>query len=571
MCGIIGFNSNDYSLGREMADSIAHRGPDDWGIFSDDKITLGNRRLAIIDLSSAGHQPMRSEGNTIIVYNGEIYNFQELKKDLYAQGCRFKSDSDTEVILNGYDIYGPEIFKKMRGMWACAIYDPKNGKLYLSRDFFGIKPLFYFHDGRRLAFASEIKALIKYFEKNSIELKHEADNVRDYFILGYVPAPGTVYQNIFKLMPGETIEFNLSDSSFKKTQVYWDQASATDNFEEVIYESIKKHLIADVPVGIYLSGGIDSTSIALTLKEIGVSMKAFTVRIPGKKDADYAKKIADLSGFKHEEIDFNGDVLRETYQVCWQILDEPIADTSLLPSLAVSKLASKEVKVVLTGEGGDELFLGYDKYFQFRKLSKAKPPTFLSDIKNIRPFMRRFRSIVAKGRNDLLGAYIENARIDPAILSTKDLQNRLYKSIGNKVVDIAYFDRKMYLPDDLLYKIDFATMAYSIEGRVPFLDRSVWSFANSLPIDKKIGKEPLKNYLLKYLPPELVLRKKEGFSIPSLLYLIPDFNDDIRKSYTMARKMIPGLPEFDFLKKKHPRFIFAMLAFYKTACKFNLV
>lgn len=504
MCGIIGFNSNNARLGKQMTDRIAHRGPDDDGVFSDERVTLGNRRLAIIDLSPAGHQPMASE-NTVIAYNGEIYNFQELKQELYVQSRRFKSNSDTEVILQGYEVYGTEVFQKLRGMWACAIYDKVKRKVILSRDFFGIKPLYYFFDGSQFAFASEIKGL-------DVELK--IGDVGSYFLLGYTPAPNTIYENIFKLMPGEILEFDLVNKKIEKSRIVWNEPSS-GSFEEIMRESVKRHLIADVPIGVFLSGGMDSTTIALMLKKLGAHLKAYTVRIPGKQDADYAKKIAAYAGLDHHEIVFDQTAYEDTIETCFSMLDEPVADTSLLPSLAVAKRAARDVKVVLTGEGADELFLGYDKYWKFQ--------------------WRFFQN------RDIRDAY------------------NMFKRVAG---DPAFYDRTMYLPDDLLYKTDFATMAYSVEGRVPFLDRGVWAFARSLSASQKMRKQPIKKYLLQHLPADLIMRKKEGFSIPSSLF---SKHPDLLFAYQYAREFLPNLPSRESLSG---RFLFALLVFYKTTHSF---
>lgn len=605
MCGIIGFNGNNKELGLRMTQSIAHRGPDDEGVFCDENITLGNRRLSIIDLSQAGHQPMTdSEGQLAIVYNGEVYNFKELKGDLENRGYKFKGGSDTEVILYGYQEYGPEFFNKLRGMWALALYDKKDKKLVLSRDYFGIKPLFYYFDGQDLAFGSEIKTIKEFLNSRKKNLNFSKDGISQYFVLGYTVQPFTVFENIKKVKPGEIVTFDLVRKSFSSQQIKWETKGETfsdkeifEKFEKTMLESVKTHLISDVPVGVFLSGGSDSTLVALMMKKLGANLNAFTLRIEGKSDADYAKKIANFASLDHHEIKLSQKDFEEQYEKCWQNLDEPIADSSLLPSLAISKAASERVKVVLTGEGGDELFLGYPRYQLLSGLNKIKGidpvihildqikhPSFLTAIKYLRPLMRRVRSgYFSKVKMDLLGSYLENAAIDPDVIS----HETVYKAMAGdyKKQDIAWPDRNFYLPNDLLYKTDFATMTYSIEGRVPFLDREVFEFSNSLPeewkLENGVGKRIVKEYLAKNIPPELIFRKKEGFSVPLSFYQSEDYKKDVHEAVTYCRDVLGrmdidnqvfdklsrdrGFMELFELKFRH--FLFATLSFYKTTSK----
>ncbi len=594
-----------------MTDLIAHRGPDDEGVFCDERLTLGNRRLAIIDLSQAGHQPMVSDdGAYVIVYNGEVYNFKEIKKELSALGHHFKSQTDTEVILQGYREYGAGIFSKLRGMWAAAIYDKKNDKLILSRDSFGIKPLFYFWDGKNFAFASEIKAIREFLHSHRLKTELSKDGVNQYFILGYTLQSATVFKNIKKVRPGEILTFDLASKTFSSSLIESNKpiagfADNSDteifkNFEKTISDSIQKHLIADVPIGVFLSGGSDSTLIALMMKKLGVKLRAFTVRISGRGDADYARQIAKFAGLEHEEINFDEREFSESYEKCWQYLDEPIADSSLLPSLAVSSAAARQVKVVLTGEGGDELFWGYPRYQMLEPLSKSYGPDWwlkTADYfrkpdsefyqKYIRPLARRKRLFyLSKIKRDLLGTYLESAAIDPDVLSRIELHKTL-KNLSGERPDIAFFDRNFYLPNDLLYKTDFATMAYSIEGRVPFLDKEVFAFAKSLPPEWKfkngVGKRIIKEYLAKNLPPELIFRKKEGFSVPLNFYKSTGYEADLRQAVSYVRDVFDDLslpnPVFRRLAKdagyfrlfqnKFRHFLFAALVFYKTTSRMN--
>lgn len=611
MCGIIGFNSRNERLGKEMTDCIAHRGPDDAGVFSDENITIGNRRLAIIDLTYAGHQPMSSNDESVfIVYNGEVYNFRELKDDFSRQGHRFKSDTDTEVILHGYEKYGIKFFHKLRGMWAVAIYDKKRQKIILSRDYFGIKPLYYFWDGHDLVFASEIKAIKKFLESKNKRTEFLKEGISQYFVLGYTISPFTVFKNIKKVMPGEIVSFDLSQRNFCSEFLKWESKLDSPNtdlkpkemmsaFEETIRESVEKHIISDVPVGVFLSGGSDSTLIALMLKRLGAQFQAFTMRIQGRKDADYAKKIAEFAGLPYQEIAFDKTAFEKSYEDCWKYLDEPIADTSLLPSLAVSEAASKHVKVVLTGEGGDEMFLGYQKYVLLDSLQDFygadwtiklfdlfRRPESVFYMRYMRPIFRRMRlGYFRNFKKDLLGTYFETSSRDFDVMSRVSLYQYLHDSFQNRNLDPAFFDRKLYLPNNLLYKIDSATMVHSIEGRVPFLDRNVFAFSSSLPQEWKLkngmGKRIIKEYLAQNLPPDLIFRKKEGFSFPLHLYKSNRYESDLRDAILFTKDVFDGYyldsrvfkklaENSDFLalfKEKFPDFLFATLSFYKSVSR----
>lgn len=587
-----------------MAGAIRHRGPDDEGVVVFDRVTLGNRRLSIIDLSRAGHQPMTNEAGTVsIVYNGEVYNFEELKKDLKARKFRFKSNTDTEVILKGYEAYGAEIINKLRGMWAFAIYDASKNKLLLSRDFFGIKPLYYFWDEETLIFASEIKALKEFFSQRKIKLHLEKLALNAYFILGYAPHPLTVFREVKKLSPGETLIFDLSAKSTERKFISWQPAPNHEarDLEQVMAESVAKHLIADVPVGVYLSGGADSTLMALMLKKLGRNLKAFTVRIKKREDAEFAKRIAKFANLDHEEIELDENNFEEMYSRAWEFLDEPLADNSLIPSLLVSKAAAKHVKVVITGEGGDELFLGYDRYRFLSGLSKADSAgafgTFLDFfrmpqskiyLKFLRPILRRGRLLRSRFSRNLLLGYLENAAIDGDFASRLPLDKYFADRLsGSKIPNPNFFDQNFYLPDDLLLKTDCATMAFSLEGRVPILDREVFAFANRLPMSEKlnngVGKKIIKDYLAKNLPQELVFRKKEGFSLPMASYLYEGHGEEIKASIKfledlnsgifpnrLLKKMRTDFSYLNLIQKRFPTLIFAILAFQKTVQKYDI-
>jgi len=597
MCGIFGFSFQDEKLAETMAATLRHRGSDDHGVFSDGNATLGHQRLSILDLSAAGHQPMSDkEGKIWISYNGEIYNFKELKKELEKQGYVFKSQTDTEVILYGYKEYGADFFKKMRGMWAFAIYDVLKEELVLSRDFFGIKPLYYSLRGRDLIFASEMRAL---------GAKLSSFGAMSYFVLGYAPHPWTVFENIKKVNPGEVLIFNLKNKSLSPLQMNLpdtlgaEAPSDPHAFESVMLESVEKHLIADVPVGIFLSGGVDSSLLALMLKKLGKSPKAFTVRSASKKDADFAKKIADFAGLDYLEILMGEEDFEEMYSRLFETLDEPIADTALFPTMLVAKEASRHVKVVMTGEGGDELFWGYERYQNLLGLNKAGGdyPSFFSRPDNIfylnyiKPILRRLRlAYFGAGRN-LPGTYLDYVAIDSDFCEKKEIYDHLatepWQLPSEEKMPPSFFDEKYYLPDNLLKKTDFATMSYSIEGRVPFLDREVYKFAKNLAPDQKlaggIGKKLLKECLASNLPQELIFRRKEGFSLSPQIYIFKNHKAEIKEAikyilslkfnFISERALLRALQDeayFEFILSKFPQTVFSWLAFYKVLSRYNL-
>lgn len=592
MCGVFGFSFRDEKLAAAMSEALRRRGPDDHGVFSDGNATLGHLRLSILDLSSAGHQPMPDkEGKVWISYNGEIYNFKELRSDLQKKGRIFSSQTDTEVILYGYTEYGLDFFKKMRGMWALAIYDARKNKFVLSRDFFGIKPLYYSLRGRDLIFASEIQAL---------ETKLSSLGAMSYFVLGYTPHPWTIFENVKKVNPGEILVFDFKNKSLSSRQINFEMAAGSsvsrpDDFEAVMLESAEKHLISDVPVGIFLSGGADSSLLALMLKKLGKSPKAFTVRIAGKKDADFAKKIADFSGLDYEEISMNETNFEEIYLRLFETLDEPLADTALFPIMLVAKEASRQVKAVMTGEGGDELFWGYERYQNLLGFNQPGSgyPRFFSRPENIfylnyiKPLLRRLRLLYFSAKEDLLGSYLDHAAIDSDFGDREAVYKYFAESAKTKNLPPSFFDEKFYLPDNLLKKTDFATMSYSVEGRVPFLDREVYKFAKNLAPGEKLaaglGKKIIKEYLASNLPKELIFRDKEGFSLNPRIYIFKNHKAEIKEAikyilsfkfnFISERALSRALSDgayFEFISRKFPQTVFSWLAFYKVLGRHNL-
>ncbi len=555
MCRIVGFkyfNSNNFTnsenIIHNMRDTMTKGGPDDSGLFIDknDKVALGHRRLSIIDLSYAGHQPMITKDSKIaIVFNGEIYNFLELKKDLSLKGYKFFSNTDTEVLLYMYREFGVNMLKKLRGMFAFTIFDKEKDLLLLARDRIGIKPLYYYYENGVFIFSSQLKALLKHplFSKR---INRKALNL--YLRFGYIPSPYSIFKNTFKLLPGHYLTLNHNGDL--KIYPYFEihnpkeknieTAEAIERLENLLINSLKYRLIADVPVGVFLSGGIDSTLITVLLQKITTDIKTFTIGFNESKfdESVYAKNIANYLGTDHNELIVNSHNIIELFKEFPTIFDEPFADTSGIPTFLVSKMASKKVKVVLSADGGDELFAGYNNYYTMKKIEnfavffKLLPKNlkipFKEDatqkIKKIREVLNynsdweRFLSLESFfSIEELTRLTQEKSHYDLRFMFEKINFLKNFKS-ENKIEIYELLDLKNYLPDDILVKVDRATMENSIEGREPLLDLDVLKFATKLPFSLKykngITKYILKKLLSKHLPNDLFMRPKHGFSIP---------------------------------------------------------
>jgi asparagine synthase (glutamine-hydrolysing) len=597
MCGIAGFwkikEINKEFLTdtvTKMSEALNYRGPDDSGIYVDDKngIALGHRRLSILDLSPKGHQPMESfSGRYVIVYNGEVYNFLELKTELgNNSGVKFKSDSDTEVILAGMEVWGIEnTIKKMNGMFAFALWDKKEKKLCIARDRAGIKPVYFGVQNDILFFASELKALrVNDFFKKEID----ADALASFFRFNYIPAPYSIYKNIKKLKPAH---YAVIDSSLNvNIHCYWDikkiteegaiydyklsEKEAISDLETLLLDSVKKMMVADVPLGAFLSGGIDSTTVtALMQKQSSVPVKTFTIGFDDNdyNEAKYAKDIANYLGTEHMELYVTPKEAQNVIPKLPDIYDEPFSDSSQIPTFLVSQLTKKYVTVSLSGDGGDELFGGYTRYFMannirkrisvlphFSRIMLAKIITLLSpEAWNI--FLKKIEHIFpAKYRQTLYGdklyklANILNSKnpdeIYKGLVSHFNAQENLVLGskepltvLDDKSVEFVDFNDRMmfydlitYLPDDILTKVDRASMSVSLEARVPLLDHRVVEFSKTIPLSFKIrdgkGKWILRQVLNNYVPKKMLDRPKMGFGIPIGDWLrgpLKDWADDL--------------------------------------------
>ncbi len=574
MCGIAGFidfkKQGSAELLKKMSDTILHRGPDDSGheLFNTPQaqIGFGFRRLSIIELSALGHQPMQfEEAGLTVIFNGEIYNYQEIRKDLEATGYTFKSHSDTEVILKSYAKWGVKCVERFIGMFAIAIYDSKNEKVILFRDRAGVKPLFYHHQNDLLLFGSELKIFHAHpqFKK---QINFSALSL--YFQRGYISAPHTIFENTFKLLPGHFLELDLKTKRVAE-QKYWDvtdcynQPKLNISFEEAKQETerlmlsaFQYRMIADVPVGVFLSGGYDSTAVtALLQKNSSQKIKTFTIGFEDPKfnEAHHAKNVAEYLGTEHHEhICTYKDALDIVAQLP-HIYDEPFGDTSAIPTTLVSRMAREKVTVALSADGGDEIFAGYPKYFnavarinQINQLPQLAQTIFSKLIP-----VAAHQDIATQNKWSKLKDYFETAdsvkRFDivsqaMTFYETQLLFNKEITKLNtpfdegsklNHTNDLLSMfqatEYKTYMVDDILQKVDRATMSVSLEGREPFLDQRVIEFAAKLPPSFKykngIGKYILKEIVHDYVPKEMMERPKMGFGVPLETWLRKELKD----------------------------------------------
>ena len=547
MCGFVGFcskNVKDKNVIKEMNNQIIHRGPDSDGYYFDKDVNFGFRRLSIIDLHE-GSQPILNEGGDIaIIFNGEIYNYQELREDLVAKGYKFKTHTDTEVILHGYEEYGEEgILAKLRGMFAFTIWDSKKEKLFGARDHFGIKPYYYALLDGDLLFGSEVKSFLKYpkFKKavNEKALKH-------YLVFQYNPLEETFFKGVKKLRPGHYYIYENGKMEIKTyynlTLDYKDMTfdEAVGKIEKEVEESVKYHKISDVEVGSFLSGGVDSSYVVAT----ALPDKTFSVGFDNKgfNETMYAKELSDSLGIKNFAKLITPDEFFEGINKVQYYSDEPHANLSSVPLYFLSKLASEQVKVVLSGEGADELFAGYNEYADalpqrmYRKLPFSLRHKLYLKYKDRKHF--RGQTIILK-----YGQKVEDRYIGPAEIMTDELANSLvtskyknaetsrdltkkyYDEVKNMddVSKRLYLDMKMWIVEDILLKADKMTMANSIELRVPLLDKKMWELARTIPVRHKVHNEITKYAFRRAaknkLPEDWAKRRKLGFVVPFVLWI----------------------------------------------------
>ncbi len=577
ICGIVNFNVSEKvnpGLIERMTEAQVHRGPDAHGYFIEGNAGLGHRRLSIIDLSG-GKQPIYNEdGSAVVVFNGEIYNFADLTKDLISSGHQFETRSDTETIVHAYEEYGLECMKDFRGMFAFAIWDRRLKRLLLVRDRLGIKPVYYYAGEKFFAFASEIKSLFQHPEVPR-EIDREAMDL--YLALRYVPGPRTMFKNIFKLQPGHWMTI---DAKGLKIHKYWDiplhsregRASAggldeSQEFLSLLEESVRLRLVSEVPLGVFLSGGLDSTAMLALMSKItgGERVKTFSVgyeaegpamaEIEEANEFSYAREAAAHFGAEHHEFCLTARDFRNAIPAMVAHLDEPMADPSCIPLYFISKLARNYITVVLSGEGADETMAGYTLYRRILALEKMRnragslAATFAVLAKlpvgdRARSYLRRaatpienhYRGVV-KGLSmetqlALAGPerFLESSmRLDEIFAAY--FQNAQNVSPLNRML---YVDAKVWLPEDLLLKADKMTMATSVELRVPFLDHKLVEFIATLPDSLKVrdshGKWILRHAMGNVIPPSILNRSKKGFPSPAAAWFRHELRDFVRET-----------------------------------------
>lgn len=565
MCGICGqFNfrkENRVETAdiRRMCRVITHRGPDDEGVYVKDNVGIGMRRLSIIDLVS-GHQPLSNEDGTVwIVFNGEIYNYKEVRQQLIQLGHKFATNSDTETIVHAYEEYGVNCPEKLNGMFAFAIWDSRKNRFFIARDRIGIKPLYYYQDRERLVFGSELKSILQI---KDIPRRVNPQALNNFLTFEYIAAPLSIFEGIQKLKPGHSLLWDNGKISIRK---YWDlqyginkitsEAEICEELESLLQDSIRIRLMSDVPLGAFLSGGIDSSAIVgLMSKEMTQPVKTFSI---GFEDATYnelkyARIIAKKFNTEHHEFTIKPDAIDLTENLVKNYVDEPFGDFSLFPTYLVSKMAREYVTVVLSGDGGDELFAGYDPYIAnkiaggFQMIPGFIRKGLISPILSRIPPTEKKKGIINRAKR-----FVEGANLPADLQHTRWMiflsdqeRHALYSddyyrqasqydaydpvrcyfkaaTWPDSLDQQQYVDIKTYLVDDILVKVDRMSMATSLEARVPFLDHRVVEFTTSIPSRLKLAgishqktKYILKKAMHRVLPHEIIYRGKEGFSIP---------------------------------------------------------
>jgi len=562
MCGICGIAGGDPSESQElvgrMCDAMVHRGPDDEGGIQLDGVTLGSRRLSIIDIAG-GHQPIHNEDSTVwVIQNGEIYNHLELRKLLVSAGHKFSTQSDTEVLAHGYEEWGESMVERLNGMFAFAVLDRRRRRVLLARDRMGIKPLHYAVDGKRLVFASELKCLLC-----DPALRRDIDPVAldEYLALEFVPSPRSIVRGISKLPPAHTLEWWLG-SGIHQLHRYWSPTLEEENgargrtldeeceeLRTVLRESVRKELISDVPLGVFLSGGIDSSAVTAMMSQLGTEVKSFSVGFADRSfdESRYARQVAQHLGTDHHQLTLEPSMLLDLIPKLPTLLDEPLGDASIIPTYLLSAFTRRHVKVALGGDGGDELFAGYPTvqahrlagYYNraprlLRKgliepvvgrlpVSRAnlsfdfRAKRFVSGAAH--PVHERHRrwmgSFTAEERTALLSSDVRDRLAAGGHVKLSELDGAELRDPINQVL---LMDMRLYLENDILVKLDRASMMASLEGRVPLLNNDFVEYATRLPLTMKLrglrSKFLLKRALRGLLPDSILNRPKKGFGIP---------------------------------------------------------
>ena len=598
MCGIAGvyrFDSKlvDHDLLKRMTDVISHRGPDDEGQYLDRHVGLGNRRLSIIDVSPNGHMPMSNEdGSVWLTYNGEIYNFHELRGELDATRHKFRSNSDSECVIHGFEELGIDVLQRIRGMFAFAIWDGTENRLLLARDRLGIKPLFYYYDDEKLLFGSEIKCIL---EDESIKREVDTEALHHFLSFNYTPAPHTMFQGIKQLLPGQYLLIENNEVVIKE---YWDlefvesansESAYRDQLDQHLHDSVESMLVSDVPFGVFLSGGLDSSVVTHYMSGmLDQPVKTFSIGFSESSynELDKARVVAKHCKTDHHEKVVRADDLETLIPHLVKHAEEPLADASMIPVYYVSQMASEHVKMVLCGDGADEILAGYETYQAnhyanvYRSLPSFLKRGFIAPLVNALPVSDQKISFDYKAKRFVagVGQNADQAHFNWRVIFDEDAKRSLYASellqsrnglqtfdetyakyfekttARDRLDRCLYVDTRFYLPNDMLVKVDRMSMANSLEVRVPFLDENVVEFLASVPASLKLKGNRQKKYLLKQvmkdrLPSEILSQKKQGFNIPVGLWLKTKLKDFMNSVLSRERLSRMGLFNIDFVEK----------------------
>lgn len=597
ICGILNFGIDELvnrETLRRMCTVMSHRGPDDEGFFVERNVGLGMRRLSIIDLST-GHQPISNEDGTVwIVFNGEIYNHLIVRKELESKGHKFSTNTDTEAIVHAYEEYGEDCVSKLRGMFAFAIWDEAKKKLFLARDRIGIKPLYYCIDDKRLIFGSELKVILEY---PGIPKDLDFNALDNFLTFEYIPAPLTIFKKIKKLPQAHTLSVENSKISINE---YWKlhfkgvkrtEEETCDELYEVLKEAVKMRLMSDVPLGAFLSGGIDSSTVVGLMSEVmDRPVKTFSIGFddPSYNELNYARAVSKHFGTDHTELVIKPDIVGWVDRLI-KYLDEPFGDFSIFPTFLVSELAREHVTVALSGDGGDELFAGYEYYIAdkiesyYRKLPAIFRKKLIPSVVDSIPPSPQKKGLINKIKRFVEGTQHPDrlrhfrwakffSEEEKALLYSEDIRRELegvdtylpftkYLTESNGADYLGqelFSDIKTYLCDDILVKVDRMSMANSLEARVPFLDHKFVEFVATIPSGMKLNgfesKYILKKSMSRILPKETLYRNKQGFSIPIKNWLKDELKPLMEEVLSSKRIKKEGFfnPDYvDRLKVEH--------------------
>lgn len=564
MCGLCGFTGEVIDRDeviKNMTDKITHRGPDSSGVFTSDAISMGFRRLSIIDIASTGDQPIYNEDKSLVLtFNGEIYNYQELRRLLVEKGHQFYTNTDSEVLVHGFEEWREELLNKLRGMFAFAIWNTKDNSLFIARDFFGIKPMHYTQAGGSFVYASEIKSILEFPGFQKVFNKNALNN---YISFEYSVPPETFFENVFCLMPAHYLWYK---DGKVETHRYWEpkfeaddsmtEEQAVTEIENIFENSVSAHKISDVEVGCFLSSGVDSSYVSTYFS----GQKTFTVGFDyGEKynEISWAKNLSEKINVDHHckvisDDEYWGNIRKVQYH-----MDQPLADASCIALYFVSKMASEYVKVVLSGEGADELFGGYNIYHEpddfeaYKKLPLGLRKFFASVVKLI-PFRFKGKNFLIRGAQPIEESFIGNCSMftmdekrrllksDIPVTRPQEITKKYYERVKGKddVTKMQYLDINVWLVGDILLKADRMSMANSLELRVPFLDKEVFQVASRIPRKLRVNKENTKYAMrraaLKHLPTETAQKKKLGFPVPIRVWLRQE------KYYNIVKEAFTG-------------------------------